>query len=115
MFLAGVIGFVLVQNRKQHIRDNLGRGIGRGEVLSAQCRNRTYSLTPLNGLAEGWAREVEKFLDVYLGGSYVERFRSEAGLNTGFTVISSREYRGLERGIRSRVARLHEFLREVGG
>lgn len=63
--------------------------------------------------ADKWASDTEGFLLETLGSPYVVRFRDASGLPFGLTSLQSEEHRKLQGGIRTRTARLQQFLSEL--
>ncbi len=55
---------------------------------------------------------VGEHLEEKLGADYAVRFDNPAGLPTGFTVLSQ-PYSDIESHVKSRLARLSEFMKEL--
>ncbi len=96
------------QRKKQSV---LGEYADDGQSLMTQCANEKDP--PPNDAAEAWAKKVETYLSANLGKSYITRFRSGHGLPMSANSISSMDHRNLWAGLRVRIIRLHEFIKEI--
>ena len=112
LFLLGVAWFLVVQGQKTLIKNRLGAFLEEGGALVHLCQDEKQP-SP-DDEANAWNTNTEAFLGKYLGDSYVARFHSGAGLSTGYTTLISLEHRRLMGGLRVRMARLNEFLQEMG-
>ena len=112
VLLVGLVTFGLIQRRKRIISGGLGEFIKEGGKIQVRCGNEKES--PPNEEAHDWATGIEEFLRSKLDDAYIARFRNSAGLPHVAVAIESRAHRNLWNVVRTRTARLHEFLAELG-
>jgi hypothetical protein len=100
--------------RQAVIRESLGLLLLEGQQIQQMCGNEKEP-APSNQ-AQEWADRAEAYLSENLGQSYVARFRSGAGLPPGSTPMywHSMEHRNLLTHLQVRLARLNQFLEELG-
>jgi len=99
-------------SRRQATRVALGEFLEEGRKLAVQSSDELEP--PPNDEAVDWANRVEAFFREDLDESYVARFRNHAGLPMGGTTLTSAPHRNLWSGIHTRLARLEQFLAELG-
>jgi len=99
-------------SKRQATRIALGEFLEEGRQLDIQCHNEQEP--PPDDEANAWADRVEAFLREELDESYVARFRNHEGLPAGYTGLSSAPHRKLSGAIGIRLARLEQFLHELG-
>lgn len=99
------------REQRSTIRSQLASLIEQGEQLVRQCRNQT--IDPPEKEADEWSSQVESYLASNLGDDYIATFRSHDGLPMGTTTLSSARHRQLESGLKTRLARLQQFLIEL--
>jgi hypothetical protein len=97
--------------RKREIRIALANFMEEGQQLNRRCGEEL--LPAPEGDANTWAQRVEDFLSENLDASYVARFRDGSNLPMAATSIASIPHRNLWGGLRVRLARLQEFIREL--
>jgi len=100
------------RQQRREIRESLGGFLTQGRQLRSRCANEQEP--PPNAEGDEWAATVETFLRERLGESYIARFQSDAGLPLSATSISSIPHRMLWGRINTRMARLQQFLEELG-
>lgn len=99
-------------NNRKSKRVGLARLLDAGQVLMSRCLDQ---LSSPQVDADSWAASVETFLKSYLDDSYVTRFRDGSNITqslpNGMT-FTSPNY-NLWSGLRVRVIRLSEFIKEL--
>jgi hypothetical protein len=100
------------RERRARIREQLGAFLSEGHNLLELAANQ---LPPPQAAADQWGARAEAFLREYAGGSYVARFRTDAGIPPIMRTGVPEASQGLWRGISTRLVRLQEFLAEAGG
>jgi len=99
-------------NNRKSKREGLAQFLHDGQVLMGRCADQSSS--PQID-ADSWAGKVETFLKSYLDDSYVIRFRDGANIMQSIPdgmTFTSPNY-NLWRGLRVRVVRLNEFIKEL--
>ena len=93
----------------------LGEFLAEGTSLLHSLRDEAAPAPTREG--NEWLERLCTYLEKTpsLGPAYVARLNNSSGLPMGTTQIVSAEHRVLESGLKSRLARLHEFLREIRG
>jgi hypothetical protein len=100
--------------RFHRLREQCGMLMSQGQVLLTHCLNEKEP-DPTTSASE-WSQRVETFLNRELGSSYVARFRNQAGLPLGLNPISihSISHRNVYPWVLTRLARLEQFITEIG-
>jgi len=99
-------------NQHKNIRLVLAGFVHEGEVLMARCRNPDDET--LHEEANAWAVRVEQKLAELLDESYIPRFRSATGTPSNIIIgPGAAEHGAYWSGVRNRVFRLQEFIRET--
>jgi len=99
-------------SRRRAIRVKMAELVHQGRALKRRCANE--SQPPPTDEANAWAVRTEAFLRANLDESYVARFRNWHGIYIGPTSIQSAPHRSLSTGLYVRLARLNQFLEELG-
>ena len=99
--------------RLREIRLQLAAHTQAGQRVISLCHAaaKVRAQAPENAVEE-WGQMVFGYLQEKLGDDYAVRFDNPAGLPTGFTVLS-RPYSDIESYVKSRLARLGEFMKEL--
>jgi hypothetical protein len=100
-----------LRERNRKLREVLGIYLNEGQVLLRQCLNQ--KMAPPRDKANDWVKKVEQTLETELNGSYVSRFRSEAGLTQIAIDIQSVYHRDLYGWIHIRLSRLTQMITEL--
>jgi hypothetical protein len=98
------------RQRRQKIRETLGKFLEEGRRLHHRCSDET--VPPPTAEAEGWAARAEAWFAAELDSSYISRFRSDAGLPMTFSPMRSERHIRLWGGVGVRLTRLDQFLQE---
>ena len=96
---------------RQAIRIALGEFLEEGRALDEKCHNQKEPAPEEE--ANDWSDRAEAIFGENLDDSYVARFRNHEGLPSGYTTLTSAPHRNLSSGIRTRLARLEQFLAEL--
>lgn len=100
------------REHRRKVRLVLAAFLSDGQELMQRCGDEKVP-APENDANE-WAIKAEKFFSENMDDSFVARFRDSSGIPISATTIFSIPHRQLWSGIRVRVARLQEFIREFG-
>lgn len=101
-----------LSEKRRAIRLEFAQFIQEGEALMGRCRDPEDD--SLHDEADVWATRVEQRMVELLDASYIPRFRSATGTPSNVIVgPGSDEHGGYWSGIRNRVFRLQEFIREM--
>jgi hypothetical protein len=96
--------------KKPEVRERLGLFIQEGQELMNRCAD-VGQRPPYEEFVK-WAQKIEEFLRHHLGDSYIERFRSGAGLPLTANSVASIEHRSLLANLHVRLAQIQEFIKE---
>jgi hypothetical protein len=108
-----VVGWVKERKRKKRqkeIRDTISQLFIEGNELKNRCFEKNTK-APVEE-TEQWNEKAVKYLEANLGRDYAERFQSHEGLPVGVTTLSGMQA-NVESFIKTRLARLNEFLSEL--
>lgn len=108
--IVGAVGVFRSTKRKKQIRQKLGDFLKEGQLISRKCYENNTEAPSKE--ADQWCEKVYSYLNDTLGSDYSERFQSHQGLSPGFTTLSG-EHAHVEAWLRTRLARLNEFLAEL--
>lgn len=99
--------------RLREIRIKLAAYTQAGQRVISLCHAaaKVRAQAPMDAATE-WSQTVYGYLEEKLGPDYAVRFDSPAGLPTGFTFLSG-PYSDIEGHVKSRLARLGEFMMEL--
>ena len=100
------------KKRRAELREQLGVLLMDGSGLQEACV-REYKPPPATEIAE-WVHRAESLVQDRLGNAYLARFRSNAGLPTPLSPVSSLRHTQAWAEVYFRIARLHQFLAEIG-
>lgn len=101
--------------RRRRIREQLANLLEEGGQIRHIVVDPAQPLPILSQRANAWGLKVQAFLRTNLDESYVARFLSNAGLPIMTSPNISARYRNLWRTISNRMARLDQFIQELGG
>lgn len=97
------------KQKKLNIRLGVSALLEEGRLLMIRCGDE--SQPPPEEEANQWATKAELYLQQNLDDSFVGRFRSSADLPMTANSIQSVPHRNLWAGIRSRNAKLEQFIK----
>jgi hypothetical protein len=99
--------------RLREIRIKLATYTQAGQRVISLCHaaDKVRAQAPMDAANE-WSQTVYGYLEEKLGSDYAVRFDSPAGLPTGMTVLYP-PYSDIEGHVKSRLARLGEFMMEL--
>jgi len=102
---------------KKDLRVRLANFMDQGSLLMQRTITSPDPVTTISEEANRWAENAERFLTESLDDSYISRFRDGSNLPMSSLFIDpqlgdERERRSLWTGLRVRVARLQEFIKE---
>jgi phosphate/sulfate permease len=99
--------------RIKAIADNMGKFLEQGSELIFTCRNNEIPIQHTE--IESWCVESQTYIESQLGKSFSIRYRSISGLQIPFASAEhSKERKEMVLAIWVRLARLHEFIKELG-
>jgi hypothetical protein len=99
--------------RRREIRIKLAAYTQAGQRLISLCHAaaKVRAQAPMDAANE-WSQIVYEYLEGKLGSDYAVRFDSPSGLPMGTTVLAP-PYSAIESHVKSRLARLGEFMKEL--
>lgn len=99
------------QAKRTRVKEQLGQYLREGHDILNRCHNEIEP-APVKE-AEQWDERVRLFLSENFDSSYVARFHDWSDLPPGMNGIQSQEHSKLWSGVRVRLARLQEFIRQL--
>ncbi len=112
LFAFSIWKILQISNGKRRKREMLSCLLSQGQELQTQCKKEKEP-APKDAIQD-WITNCERILSKKFGQSYVVRFRIEAGITKPIFTYSSFEHGQLYIQVHYKLARLEEFLREVG-
>ena len=102
---------LFTEEKRRTLANALGTFLAEGAKVLKLCVQQSGS-GEVEKIANDWYQRATAFISQYLGSSYVERFK-DPPLYTDQPIPYPADRLGLYYGIRGRVSRLHEFLKEI--
>jgi hypothetical protein len=105
------------KEKREAIRRGLGGFIEEGQHIRQDCHQRHDMQMPApEPEFTSWLDRLVAYLGTTpdLGSSYVARLNNPAGVQMGMTQLFREQYRSIDNAVSFRLARLEQFLSEMG-